>query len=79
MLGKDGVEEAFGRKFAEKFNIHRTRMGFPNDGIDTFGEMAKKGIFVIDRVVQEQMGGGIDLAEDVWYIPANPLRIEPGT
>ena len=74
MLGKEGVENAFGLKFADKFNIHRTRIGFPNKGIDDFGHMAKKGIFIIDRVVQEQLGGGIDLDKDVWYIPQKPLN-----
>ena len=69
MLGKDGVEEAFQRKFADTFNIHRTRQNFPN-GIDSFENMAKTGIFIIDRVVQGQMNGGIDLEQNVWYIPA---------
>ncbi len=69
MLGKEGVEKAFDRKFADRFNIHRTRINFPNDGIDTFDNMAKKGVFIIDRVVQEQMGGGVDLKNDLWYIP----------
>lgn len=71
MLGKEGVEEAFGQKFSDKFNIHRTRVNFPNDGLDTFDEMAKKGIYIIDRVVQEEMDGGVDLVKDVWYIPRN--------
>jgi len=31
--------------------------------------MAEKGIYIIDRVVQEQMHGGVDLKKDVWYIP----------
>lgn len=70
MIGKEGVEKAFDRKFANKFNIHRTRQNFPNSGIDTFEEMAKKGVFVIDRVVQEEMNGGVDLERDVWLIPA---------
>lgn len=69
MIGKDGVEEAFGRSFSGRFHIHRTRIGFPNNGIDTFDEMAKKGIYIIDRVVQEQMNGGVDLAKNQWYIP----------
>jgi hypothetical protein len=69
MLGKEGVEKAFDRKLANKFNIHRTRQNFPNNGIDTFEEMAKKGIFIIDRVVQEELKGGIDLERDVWLIP----------
>ena len=78
MLGKDGVEKAFDKKFANSFNIHRTRIGFPNNGIDTFEDMARMGIYVIDRAVQEQMGGGINLGEDVWYIPNIDLDIVPG-
>lgn len=71
MLGKEGVEEAFGRTFSDKFNIHRTRVNFPNEGLDTFDAMAEKGIYIIDRVVQEEMAGGVDLEKDVWYIPHN--------
>ena len=69
MIGREGVEKAFGQKFADKFNIHRTRIGFPNEGIDTFDNMAKVGVFVIDRVVQEELGGGVDLKKNVWYLP----------
>ncbi len=75
MLGKEGVEQAFGRKFSDKFNIHRTRGGFSN-GIDTFPAMAETGVFVIDRVVQEQMKGGVDLEKDVWYIPDPGKSVE---
>ena len=39
--------------------------------------MAKKGVLVVDRVVQEQMKGGVDLANDAWYIPANAVK--PGS
>jgi hypothetical protein len=78
MYGKKGVEEAFGRKFSDKFNIHRTRVNFPNDGLDNFDNMAKTGIYIIDRVVQEEMGGGIDIEKDVWYIPQKELEILPG-
>lgn len=78
MLGKEGVEREFGRKFSNTFNIHRTRIGFPNNGIDTFGNMSRMGIYIIDRVVQEEMGGGIDLVKDVWYIPQVDLTIIPG-
>ena len=69
MLGKEGVEKAFGRKFSNKFHIHRTRIGFPNEGIDTFESMAQKGVWIIDRVVQEELTGGIDLSTNSWYIP----------
>ena len=69
MMGKDALEETFGNNLSERFNIHRTRQNFPNNGIDSFENMAEKGIFVIDRVVQEQMNGGIDLDKNIWYIP----------
>jgi hypothetical protein len=69
ILGKDGVEKAFGRKFSNRFNIHRTRQNFPNNGIDTFENMAETGVQIIDRVVSEQMGGTVDLVNDVWIIP----------
>ncbi len=76
MIGKEGVEKAFDRKFAEDFYIHRTRQNFPNEGMDNFHDMATIGIYIIDRVVQEQMGGGIDLKKDIWYIPNNSLDIQ---
>jgi ADP-ribosylglycohydrolase len=79
MLGADGVEEAFGRTFADRFNIHRTRRGFENDGIDTFARMAEKGVQVVDRVVQERTGGGVSLDEDVWYVPQPELEIPVAT
>jgi hypothetical protein len=69
MHGKDGIEQAFGRTFSNRFNIHRTRGNFPDDGIDTFQVMAEKGVFVVDRVVQEEMGGGVDLVNNRWLIP----------
>mgnify|MGYP001556460633 CR=1 FL=1 len=79
MYGKEGVEETFERKFSDRFNIHRTRVNFPNDGMDDFTNMAKTGVYIVDRVVQEEMGGGVDLKKDVWYIPPTDLNIEPGT
>ena len=77
MYGKEGVEKTFGRTFSEKFNIHRTRVNFPNNGLDNFHDMAKTGVFVIDRVIQEEMGGGVDLEKDLWYIPTADYIIEP--
>ncbi|MCB0847185.1 MAG: ADP-ribosylglycohydrolase family protein, partial [Bacteroidetes bacterium] len=68
MLGKEGVEKAFGRTFSNQFNIHRTRQNFPNGGIDSFENMAGKGVQIIDRVVREEMKGTVDLAQDVWII-----------
>jgi hypothetical protein len=78
MYGKDGVENAFGRTFSDKFNIHRTRVNFPNDGLDDFDTMAQNGLKIVDRVIQEEMGGGVDLENDQWYIPNVELKIYPG-
>jgi len=68
MLGKNEVEKTFERSFSEKFNIHRTRRNFPS-GIDTFSNMAKIGVYITDRVIQEELGGGIDFEKNIWYIP----------
>ena len=76
MLEKEGVENAFGGKFSDKFNIHRTRQNFPNEGIDDFENMAKTGVFILDRVVQEELKGGVDLNQDVWYIPNPGFEIQ---
>ena len=78
MIGKKGIEETFERKFSDKFNIHRTRVNFLNDGMDNFDDMAQKGIYIIDRVVQEEMEGGVDLQKNIWYIPNVELDINPG-
>ena len=69
MLGKEGVEKTFGRTFSNQYNIHRTRQNFPDNGMDTFESMAEKGLAVTDRVVQEQIGGTVDLEKNVWRIP----------
>jgi hypothetical protein len=69
MLGKDGVEEAFGRTFADTFDIHRTRKGFPNDGLDTFDNMARVGVEIVDHVVVAETGGTIDMENNAWRIP----------
>ena len=69
MIGREGVESAFGQTLADRYDIHRTRGGFPNDGIDTFQAMAEKGVMIVDRVVQEEIGGGVDLENNLWYIP----------
>jgi hypothetical protein len=71
MLGKEGVEKAFGRKFSDRFNIHRTRQNFPNDGLDTFEHMAEVGVAVTERVVLEQLGGRVDAEGNAWVIPLN--------
>jgi hypothetical protein len=47
--------------------------------MDTFFNMAKMGIYVVDRVVQEKLGGGIDLEKDLWYIPDVGIHIIEGS
>ena len=79
MIGQSGVEKAFNRKFADKFNIHRTRGNFPNNGIDNFSQMAEHGLAIIDRVVLKQMGGKIDDVNNAWIIPNIGHQIIPAT
>ena len=74
MIGKSGVEKAFKREFSNKFNIHRTRQNFPNDGIDTFENMANEGLKIIDRVVKDELNGIIDEGDNLWLIPINNLK-----
>jgi len=70
ILGKTGVEQAFGRSFSDTFNIHRTRKGFANKGIDSFGNMAMKATAIVDQVVQQQMAVKAPVTAECWYIPA---------
>ena len=75
MLGKKNVEWAFEKDdLSETYWISRTRRNFPDRtpemvGEDTFILMAERGIYIIDRVVIEELEGGVDLDKDVWYIP----------
>ena len=67
MEGKAGIEKLFGRNFSERYNIHRTRTGFPvPNGVDNFTDMSATGIAIVDRVVTEEMGGRI--VNDNWVI-----------
>ena len=63
------VEKEFNMQLSNKFNIHRTRKNFPNDGIDTFENMAKNGIKIVDRIVLEELNGKIDSENKLWLIP----------
>ncbi|GAB4411866.1 MAG: hypothetical protein OHK0039_17340 [Bacteroidia bacterium] len=76
MLGRKGIEAAFGRSFADRYHIHRTRQGFPRRGMDTFDAMARRGVQVIDRVVHVQMQGGVQ--RKYWYVPTSDTTIAPG-
>ena len=69
MAGKDGIEEMFGQKFSDRYNIHRTRTGFPTpNGVDNFANMAATGVGIVDRVVVEEMGG--EIRDGAWVIPS---------
>ena len=74
MIGKSGVEKAFERNFSNKFHIHRTRQNFPNEGMDTFENMANEGLKIIDRVVKDELNGIIDEGKNLWLIPINNLK-----
>ena len=84
ILGKKNVEWAFEKDdLSETYWISRTRRNFPDrtpvmDGEDTFSLMAKRGIYIIDRVVIEELDGGVDLEKDVWYIPDHGGDFPPG-
>jgi len=72
LISKQGVEAAFGRTFSDRYHIHRTRQGFPRP-IETFPEMAQRGVAIIDRVVSGEMQGVVDLRNDCWRIPLDKL------
>jgi len=73
MVGKQGIEEAFGQEFSDRYHIHRTRTGFPvPDGIDNFPDMAAAGVGIVDRVVVDEIGG--EIRDDQWVIPLVVVR-----
>ena len=69
IIGKKAVEKEFGRSFSDKYFIHRTRQNF-DKGIDDFESMAEKGIMVISRLIEKELGGEYDEDNKLWYIPA---------
>ncbi len=73
MIGKTGVQEVFGQELSNRFNIHRTRGRFPS-GQDTFNQMARTGVLIVDQVVRDHIGGEIDQMNHAWVIPASPKK-----
>ena len=71
MLGKERIEKVFNRKFSNKFNIHRTRQNFENNGMDNFENMAETGMKILDRVMKYEVKAIFDEETDAWIIPAN--------
>jgi hypothetical protein len=78
LMGKAQIEKTFSRtNLSDRYWIHRTRRNFPDytpdaAGEDTFSQMAKRAVLIVDRVVVEEMGGFVDLDEDQWWIPLAP-------
>ena len=70
IIGKKAIEREFGRSFSDKYFIHRTRQNF-NKGIDDFESMAEKGIKVISRLIEKELGGDYDNDNQLWHIPIN--------
>ena len=66
--GKTKIENIFNEPLSNKYNIHRTRQNFENNGLDNFKNMSKKGLSIIDNVVLKT-GGSVDSDENSWYIP----------
>ena len=71
MMGVNAIEEAFGTELSNEFHIHRTRQNFPNNGIDTFENMAENGLKIVDSVVLNEMNGTINQNRNYWIIPFN--------
>lgn len=68
MQGRNAIEQQFGKALSNKFNIHRTRKGFPNQGLTDFPTMASQGIAVIDKVVEQLMQGKVTADGACWLI-----------
>lgn len=62
-LGRDHIEETFGGALSGRFDIHRTRKGFLNDGIDSFEAMATRAVSVSCRVLREENTERMDMSQ----------------
>ena len=69
IYGEKVVRQEFATNLSDSFNIHRTRINFPNNGRDSFKNMAKKGIKIIDKVILEEINGTISNDSSYWLIP----------
>ena len=75
MYGRAAIEEMFEQTMSNRFNIHHTRANFSNGGVDTFDSMADKGLQVVDRVVEQELGGSVDTGKQRWLIPVADQRV----
>ena len=69
LIGKEMIEKEFNMKMSDRFNIHRTRKNFPNEGLDTFENMAINGIKIVEKVILEELKGEINTDKKLWIIP----------
>ena len=69
LIGKEMIEKEFNMKISDRFNIHRTRKNFPNEGLDTFENMAINGIKIVEKVILEELKGEINTDKKLWIIP----------
>ncbi len=78
LLGRSGLEEQLGRTdLADAYWIERTRPNLPRSH-DSITEMATRGLGIIDRVVEEAIGG--QSSADEWVIPRpSPVVLPAGT
>ena len=60
IYGAEKIKKLFEVEMSEKYNIHRTRINFSNDGIDDFKNMALKSMRIIEKVVTEKLNGKSD-------------------
>lgn len=73
LYGHKGLQEHFNKyDFSNEYNIARTRFKMPIP-LDSFDDMAKRGVQIIDDIVVTLMGGSIQ--EDNWSIPVQKSPI----
>lgn len=70
MLGKAELEKIFARPLSSDYHIHRTRKGFENNGFDNFPTMAGKAVSIIDKIVEKNLNGTVDLNQNKWTFEA---------
>ena len=60
MVSTKFIKNLFDIEMSEKYNIHRTRVNFSNDGKDSFKNMAMKSMKIIEKVITEKLNGKIN-------------------
>jgi len=57
IYGSKEIKKLFKFEMSDKYNIHRTRVNFKNNGIDNFKNMAQKSMKIIEKVIMEKFDG----------------------